>query len=104
MPLVLVAYVAAPPRARNGVLAVLSVLFYVWGAHEMVALFLASIGFNYAAGRLIHRFRERGDERAVRRTMWAAVAANLALLIFWKYATFAIAQLDRAVGFFDADG
>jgi len=104
MPMVLLAYLAAPPRWRNGVLAALSLVFYAWGAHEALLIFVASITFNFGAGRLIHRFRDRGDERAVRRTMWIAVAANLSLLFFWKYAAFAVAQLDRALGLAGSDG
>ena len=104
MPVVLLAYLAVPPRWRNGVLAALSLVFYAWGAHATLLLFVASIAFDFAAGRLIHRFRERGDERAVRRTMWVAVAANLGLLLFWKYAEFAAVQLDRAIGLTGSGG
>jgi len=104
MPAVLLAYLLVPPRWRNGTLALLSLMFYAWGAHATLLLFAASIAFNFAAGRLIHRSRERGDERAVRRTMWVAVAANLSLLFFWKYASFAATQLNDALHLAGAGG
>jgi alginate O-acetyltransferase complex protein AlgI len=104
MPLVLLAYLLAPPGWRNGVLAALSLVFYAWGAHATLLLFLASIAMNFVAGRLIHHFRERGDERAVRRTMWIAVAANLSLLFFWKYAVFAATQFNRVIGLTGSGG
>jgi alginate O-acetyltransferase complex protein AlgI len=104
MPLVLLAYLAVPPRWRNGVLAGLSLVFYVWGAHATLLLFLGAIAFNFAAGRLIHHFREQGDEPAVRRTMWVAVAANLGLLFFWKYAEFAANQFNRVIGLTGSGG
>jgi alginate O-acetyltransferase complex protein AlgI len=100
MPLVLAAYVVVPPRGRNLLLAVVSVVFYAWGAHAIVVVFLASIALNYVAGRLIGRFKERGREDLARRTMWAAVVVNLLVLFTWKYTVFAVEQLNSALGLF----
>lgn len=98
MPLVLALYLALGPRARNGLLAAASLVFYAWGAHAILFLFVASITFNFAAGRILGHLHERGDERRLHRVMWVAIAANLALLFTWKYATFAAEQLDSALG------
>jgi len=98
LPVVLGLYLAAPPRLRNLVLAGSSLVFYAWGAHALLFLFLASIGVNYLAGRLIARWRDAG---AARRARWAtrvAVALNLCSLFFWKYADFAVRQLDSVLG------
>ncbi|MEA2418817.1 MAG: alginate O-acetyltransferase complex protein AlgI [Thermoleophilaceae bacterium] len=86
MPLALGLYLALPPRARNALLASLSLVFYIWGAHALLFMFLASIGINYAAGLAIARTRARW-------ILWAAVAANVAFLAFWKYADFAVEQV-----------
>ncbi len=104
MPVAIVAYLAIAPRWRNGLLASLSLLFYVWGAHAILFVFLASIALNFAAGRLIHRFRDRGDESAVRRTLIASIAANVAMLAFWKYLAFGVDQLNRVLGVVGSDG
>ena len=40
LPIVLGAYFASPQRLRNAVLLVASLLFYLWGAGELVALAL----------------------------------------------------------------
>jgi alginate O-acetyltransferase complex protein AlgI len=98
MPLVLALYLALPPRARNALLACLSLGFYLWGAHALVFLFVASIGVNYVAGLEIARSGELGRPRRARWILRAAVTANLACLLFWKYAVFAVEQLSGALG------
>jgi alginate O-acetyltransferase complex protein AlgI len=93
MPLVLALYLALPPRARNALLASLSLGFYLWGAHALLLMFLASIGFNYAAGIAIAGDRERGRPHRALWVLRVAVAANLACLLFWKYTVWAVEQL-----------
>ena len=100
MPGVLLAYAVVPPRWRNALLASVSLVFYVWGAHAILLVFLASILLNYVAGRLIGRALDDGDERAARRVMWGAVVCNLAVLFTWKYTVFAVDQLNHALGIF----
>jgi alginate O-acetyltransferase complex protein AlgI len=102
MPVTLVAYGLAPPRARNYVLAFLSVVFYAWGAHGTVVLFLLMIAGNYVAGRGIGRFQALDREQAARRVMWAAVAADLTVLAIWKYAEFAVRQVADVLDVFGA--
>ena len=104
MPLALVAYLAAPPRWRNRLLVILSLLFYVWGAKEILFVFLFSIALNFAAGRLIDRFRDRGDEPAVWRTLVVAILANVAMLAFWKYLAFGVEQFNHVLGLAGSDG
>ncbi len=102
MPVVLAGYLVVPPRWRNLLLAVVSVVFYAWGAHAIVVVFLASIALNYLAGRLIGRFKRRGREDLARRSMWVAVVVNLLVLFTWKYTVFAVEQLNAALGLFAA--
>jgi alginate O-acetyltransferase complex protein AlgI len=104
MPVVLALYMLVPPRHRNVLLATVSVIFYAWGAHAIVIVFLASIGFNYAAGLLIGRQRRIGRDTVARRAMWAAIVVDLAILFTWKYAVFATSQIDNALGWFGDHG
>lgn len=99
-PVVLVLYALVPPGGRNLLLALVSLVFYAWGAHGIVFVFMASIAMNYLAGRAIGALRGRGRERAARHVMWAAVVLNIALLFTWKYTVFATYQLDRLLGWF----
>ena len=100
MPVVLAAYALVPPRWRNLLLASVSIVFYAWGAHSIVLVFLASILLNYVAGRLIGRFKGEGRQDAARRTMWAAIVVNLLVLFTWKYTVFAVDQLNGLLGVF----
>jgi len=103
MPVVLVLYALVPPRGRNLLLALVSVVFYAWGAHAIVVVFLASIVLNYVAGRLIGRYKARDREDLARRAMWAAVVMNLLILFTWKYTVFAVEQLNGLLGVFAGD-
>jgi alginate O-acetyltransferase complex protein AlgI len=100
MPVVLLAYLLVPPAWRNALLAAMSVLFYVWGAHAIVLVFLGSILFNYLAGRWIGAAKQQGREPVARRVMVGAIVVNLAVLFGWKYTVFAAEQLNKVVGVF----
>jgi alginate O-acetyltransferase complex protein AlgI len=98
LPLVLAAYHLVPRGARNGVLLVASLAFYIWGEGAGVLLVAASVLVNWGFGRAIGG----ADGLARRRWLAAAVAANLAFLAVFKYANFVVANLDavaRALGF-----
>jgi alginate O-acetyltransferase complex protein AlgI len=100
MPVVLALYALVPPRGRNLLLAVVSLVFYAWGAHGIVFVFLASIGLNYLAGRWIGRLRAEQRLPAAKRVMLAAIVIDLAILFTWKYTVFAVSQLDHVLGWF----
>jgi D-alanyl-lipoteichoic acid acyltransferase DltB (MBOAT superfamily) len=69
-------------------LALASLVFYsVWDA-RFVWLLLLSIAFNFGAGRWIGRYREAGATGQGKRALTVAIAANLALLAYFKYANF----------------
>jgi alginate O-acetyltransferase complex protein AlgI len=93
MPAVLLAYWLLPARFRNAVLAVFSVAFYAVGGAQMVLLLLTCMVLNYVAGLGLDATKERPRLRLS--IVVAAVAADLGILIYWKYAGFATAQLHR---------
>jgi alginate O-acetyltransferase complex protein AlgI len=100
LPVVLALYALVPPHGRNLLLALASLVFYAWGAHAFVFVFMASIAINYLAGRMIGHLREQRRDGTARRVMWSAVVFDVALLATWKYTVFATYQLDRALGWF----
>ena len=55
---------------------------------KFVLLLVGSILANYGFGQRILRLHARGRQRAARRWLIAGVAANLALLGWFKYANF----------------
>ncbi len=91
LPLTLAAYFVLPRSWRNGVLLVASLGFYAWGEAPYLLLVLASVGFNYILGTAISRATS-----VSRRRGWLAmaVAGNLGLLAVFKYANFAVANVN----------
>lgn len=74
-------------------LALASIFFYGWWNPKFVSLLLASIVFNYGAGYFIGHAREFGRSRG---WLMGSIAANLALLIFFKYTNFFISTVNGA--------
>jgi len=93
LPLVLAAYFATPRRAWNGLLLLSSLVFYAWGEGKYVAVMLTSIGMNYAFGLGIGRLASEGPRRSALAT---GVAANLLMLVAFKYSGF-LAENARAL-------
>jgi len=85
LPLVLSGYYLVPRGLRNAYLLVASLFFYAWGEGFLVLLMLASVAMNYVGGRIIDSCSAR---RSRRLALGATLAANLALLGWFKYANF----------------
>jgi alginate O-acetyltransferase complex protein AlgI len=102
LPLTLLAYFAAGrfhARLAAAVLTLASLLFYGWWSPRFLGLLIASILFNYGAGMWLARLaREAGRERPARWVLAGAITANLALLGFFKYANFFIANVNGLTG------
>ena len=71
-------------------LVVASLFFYGWWNPKFVCLLVGSILANYGFGQQILRRARCGRPRAARRWLTAGVAANLALLGWFKYANFLV--------------
>jgi alginate O-acetyltransferase complex protein AlgI len=92
LPAVLLVSWILPQRARNGILAVSSLVFYAIGGKEFVLLLLTLIVINYSAGLVIGRARER--PKLAKGVMAGTVLADLVVLAIWKYAGFASTVVD----------
>ncbi len=68
-----------------------SLVFYAWWSLPFLGLLAGSILVNHALGRLILH-------RASRWQLWLGIAFNLALLGYFKYANFFIAQWNALLG------
>jgi len=78
-------------------LVLASLYFYAFWNVAYVPLLAGSIGANYAIGYALARTRE--NRRFLRRALLvAAIAANLALLGYFKYTDFAISTVDALAG------
>ncbi len=76
----LLVLMAGNRRAQNTVLLIASLLFYFWGEKSYVLLMMGTALFNYLCGLAIERWR------SPRIVLGIAVAANIATLIWFKYA------------------
>ena len=96
LPLTLAAYFAAPARFRVPVLLAASYVFYAWGSPTgALVIFLATI-MDYLFGIAIHR---AGSTRSKKAILAAGIAANIAILFYFKYSNFFVGEINRALSF-----
>ena len=79
-------------------LAAASLFFYGWWNIAYVGLLLGSIAFNYTLGVWIARGRVRRQAISKGHLLTFAVAANLSMLAYYKYANFFLETLNDMVG------
>lgn len=85
-------------RAAIAWLVLSSLFFYGWWNPAYVMLLLVSITYNYAFGFwIIQAGREKNELRQKRR-LTIAVATNLALLGYYKYADFFVSNVNSVTG------
>ncbi len=100
LPAVLLCYFIAalpvmPPRLKNIVLLVFSLLFYAFGEPVYVSLLIISSVSDYLHSLYIEK--HRGGKKA-RTALISSVVINLALLGFFKYADFLIGTVNSVFG------
>lgn len=108
LPIVVLVYYGIPNRVRYIWLLLASYYFYMnWNAKYALLLFLSTF-ITYVCGICIHRIDEKDLSLAVRRKkicVAAGVAANLAILAFFKYFNFFVDNLNvifgNRIGHFD---
>ena len=76
-------------------LGLASLTFYALWDARFVLLLLGSIAFNYGAGYWIGLRRSKGADKESRHTLAAAIAVNLAVLGYFKYANFFLASANQ---------
>ena len=72
-------------RAQNGVLFIASLVFYGWADLRFMGLLLLSAAMNFGVGLGLVRV---GNERTRTVLFWAGIAANLGVLLYFKYFNF----------------
>ena len=91
LPAVLVLYFLVPFRFKNAVLLTFSLVFYGWGEPVYLILMTLSILMGWVFGLLIGKYR--GTKRA-KLFLTASVVTSLGLLGWFKYADFAVENLN----------
>jgi len=98
LPLVLLCYRLAPPHRRNGIALAASLFFYAWGAPRFVFVLAGGSVFDYVVSRAIGPPGRSVRQRRRRLFLALAIAMNLGLLLYFKYANFAVMELNRFLG------
>ena len=98
LPIALILYRLVPERARVVVLILLSLVFYAWGDVRHLPVLLFSMEFNYVAGLEIGLFKQEGSARQAKLAMIVAVAVNVFLLGYYKYAGFFADSFSKLFG------
>ena len=95
LPAVVLGYFLLPKALRNGWLLIVSLGFYAWGEPKYIALMLASIGLNYVWGLCIEKAQAQGWKRFF---LSLSVITCLGLLGYYKYADFAVENVNALLG------
>ena len=98
LPAVLTLHAIPGWRWRMSLLLVANLLFYSWGEGGYALVILASILANWIFGLLVRPEAAAPAPPRGRRLFVAGIAFNLGLLFVFKYAGFAVASLNRALG------
>ena len=85
LPLGFLAQRAAPPRFKNAVLLLLSVGLIAWGSPYALLLIALHAAFQYFTARQMAALKRENRTRRLQLAFAAGVAADLALLVFYKY-------------------
>ena len=96
LPITLALYYLAPPKLKNTVLFLCSLVFYCWGEVRFFPVMLALILINYLCGLAIEHFDARPGLR--RAFLLAALAGSLGMLFYFKYANFVLSSLNSLLG------
>ncbi len=96
LPITLALYYIAPPRFKNTVLFVCSLVFYSWGEIRLFPVMAAAILINYISGLAIERFYEK---RSLRRAfLLFSIIGSLGMLVFFKYTDFFLTNINALTG------
>jgi len=89
LPVVLALYFSVRPGLQNGVLLVASAIYYAWDESTVARVVLYSIVANYLFGLAIQRLQSAFWRRVL---LGHAVVTNIGLLLWYKYANFAVSS------------
>ena len=86
LPLLYILYFAgSAPRWRNGVLLVMSLLFYGWGEPLWILAMLVSTFANFFCARALTRTEKEGLRKLI---LAVGVVFSLSFLFYFKYSAF----------------
>lgn len=97
LPLTLLCYYVTPRRMRNFVLLVASMVFYAWGDFNYLGIMLGIVLVDYFGAIALENIHA-GRLRLRALALGVFVAANLAVLFYFKYFNFVMDNLSALAG------
>ena len=95
LPAVLIVYFLVPPKFKNAVLLLFSLVFYGWGEPKLVFLMIFTIAVFYFCGLAIGKAKQLHWKKA---WLSVSVVVSLGLLGIFKYADFFISSVNADTG------
>ncbi len=92
LPIVLLIYYLAPERARNLVLFLSSLGFYIYGERQYAPILLLSVILNFFAAKAIEKAKNKKKRRAL---LVCTLLLDFGVLFFFKYLGFTVRNLNR---------
>ena len=96
LPITLALYYLAPPKLKNTVLFLCSLVFYCWGEVRFFPVMLALILINYLCGLGLERFDNNKTARLI--LLLIALTGSLGMLFYFKYANFVLSSINSIFG------
>lgn len=98
LPIVLLLYFLVPRPVRNGILLLVSLVFYAWGEPIYVILMIISILTSWLGGLAVDHYQVRGEGKKARISLIISVGLGLSFLGFFKYTDFILESINRVAG------
>ena len=95
LPLVLIIYFSAPRKWKNGILFVLSLLFYAWGEPIYIFLLVFSTIIDFCIGLYIDKHR---DTYKAKLGLITSIVISILVLSVFKYSGFIVQNLNNLFG------
>ncbi len=95
LPVTMITYYITPQKYRNGLLFLLSLIFYAWGEPVYVFLMIFSTIVDYCCGLYADRYRGTAKAKI---PLVASVGINLSLLCLFKYSDLLISTANSLLG------
>lgn len=99
LPIILFLYYVVKNRIyKNIILLIASLLFYMWGEPQFIAVMICEVLLDYSVARLIAYFAEKKKELLKKICMFSAILCNLGVLCFFKYMGFIVGNVNQFCG------
>ena len=95
LPLTFFLYYLLPGRCRNGLLLLVSLVFYAWGEPKHIILMLITTVYTWLLSLLLEKCIATGKTAAARFLLFLCLIFSLGTLFFYKYAGFIMTTLGQ---------